>query len=294
MTALGAIAGADEETGWQAKLDVKLGYRGGDSYIRHLEHYGPLRIQRPFYPEGRDVCHVYLLHPPGGMVSGDALAMSVSLERGAKSLVTTPSAGKIYLGNDSAQEQSQHVKLSLDAGSELEWLPQETIVFNGARGRLYTEVDLEADSRLALWDMVCLGRPASSERFEQGYLQQKLLIRREQKVIYRERNDFVGGSDLLQQPWGMAGQAVTGTLILTCKLDAEQLDRFRQQLSEQPFLQTYDGQGLFALSQVGELLVARYLGPSAAQGKAGFEWLWSQLRIMVTNRLALRPRIWNT
>ena len=63
--------------------------------LRERTHEGPLYVQRPFYPEG-GVCHVYILHPPAGMVGGDILETDVEVAAGASALITTPASAKIY------------------------------------------------------------------------------------------------------------------------------------------------------------------------------------------------------
>lgn len=279
----------DSTPGWRARLDVTLTKRQQTTLIQRLEHEGPLRVQRPFYPEGKETCHVYLLHPPGGMVSGDALNVSVSLENGAHALFTTPSAGKIYRGNSSINKQQQSVQLRLQENSVLEWLPQETIIFSGARGELATCVELQDNnSQVLLWDVVCLGRPASGENFEQGYLVQKLLLRRQGQTLYRERNVFAAAHSLLQASWGLAAQPVAGTMLATCQFDEVSLQHLRQQVDD------VMEDGLLALTQLPELLLARYVGASTEECRRGFEQVRQFARPRLCNKPALRPRIWNT
>ena len=81
--------------GWQAGL--RLGFRAGPrrTLLADRQRYGPLAVQAAFYPEGV-ICHVYLLHPPGGVVGGDRLDMEVTLGKGASTLLTTPGATKFY------------------------------------------------------------------------------------------------------------------------------------------------------------------------------------------------------
>ncbi|HEY3488167.1 MAG TPA: urease accessory protein UreD, partial [Gammaproteobacteria bacterium] len=112
---------------WQARLELGFERRDGKTVVAHRRHNGPLTIQKPFYPERSEICHVYLLHPPGGVAGGDALELEVAVSTGAHALITTPAAGKFYRCNDRTASLRQN--LSVQAGSTLEWLPQETIVF---------------------------------------------------------------------------------------------------------------------------------------------------------------------
>lgn len=98
------------------------------------KHHGPLRVQRPFYPEGRHgCCHVYLLHPPGGLVSGDELRIEASVGEGAHALLTTPAAAKLYKADSHGVAWGQHTRLQVAQNGILEYLPQETLAFDGSR-----------------------------------------------------------------------------------------------------------------------------------------------------------------
>ena len=81
--------------GWQGSLALR--YRSEDGRTRvHDRHDGPLRVLKSLHPEGDRVCHSVLVHPPGGIVGGDTLAIELALEAGAHALVTTPGATRFY------------------------------------------------------------------------------------------------------------------------------------------------------------------------------------------------------
>jgi urease accessory protein len=126
-----SLAGASAP-GWLAELDLGFAPRGSRTVLARRRHRGPLAVQRPFHPEG-DVCHVYLLHPPGGVVAGDRLAIRVAADPGAEALLTTPAAGKFYRSEGPVARQT--VALEIGEGASLEWLPQETILYPGRAGR---------------------------------------------------------------------------------------------------------------------------------------------------------------
>lgn len=272
---------------WQAALELQFGSSPARTKLVRAKHHGPLRVQRPFYPEG-DCCHLYVLHPPGGIAPGDSLQIDIALDSRSHALLATPSAGKVYTSDAQRSKQRQSVHAVVQSESCMEWLPQETIVFSGANVQLQTRFDLCGDAKLAGWDMICLGRRAHGEQFLQGDCVQLIEINRDGKPLMRERMHWQGDSEILRAPWGMAGQVVSGTLFATVDASRQQLDDWRAGL---------DSLGLpgeWGISQKPGMLLARFLGQSAAQGRRGFEYLWTCLRPLLNNRVACPPRIWNT
>ncbi|CAA0103115.1 Urease accessory protein UreD [Zhongshania aliphaticivorans] len=277
---------------WSAS--IALGFRAGvnrTDLARSL-HKGPLRVQRPFYPEG-DCCHVYLLHPPGGMVAGDVLEVDLALDGGAQALLTTPSAGKVYRSDLVKTVQAQAVTAQLADGACLEWLPQETIIFEGAEAELCNQFFLQGDAKLCAWDIVVLGRRASGENFKHGRCTQKIEISRNDKLVFKERTEWLGGSRMLDAPWGMNGMSVSGTLVMTLQCDQQLLDDLREGLADLASDKAWQP-AEWGISQKREIFLARYLGNSPEQCRKGFVWLWSQLRPVFNARPACAPRIWNT
>jgi urease accessory protein len=81
--------------GWQASLALQFCHTPEKTLLHSAHHVGPLTVQRPFYPEG-ETCHLYLLHPPGGIVGGDSLDITVRLDAKSHTLITMPGASKFY------------------------------------------------------------------------------------------------------------------------------------------------------------------------------------------------------
>ena len=104
---------------WSAELELAYA-RDKDRTIPVLRrHLGPLRIQKGLLPEGREVWHQIIVHPPGGIAGGDQLSLSLNLEKQARVLVTTPGAGKWYRA--ATQLALQKTRLRVAAGATLEW-----------------------------------------------------------------------------------------------------------------------------------------------------------------------------
>lgn len=270
------------KSSWQAQLDLEFTKRDRRTVISHCLHKGPLTIQRPFYPED-DVCHTYLLHPPGGVVGGDQLTLNVNVKSHAHALITTPAATKFYRSNGDVawQRQVMHV-----AGSAiLEWLPQETIVFNAAKLNILTQVNLDEGARFAGWEILCLGRPASGETFERGECRQRLEIFREGDPVVMERTNLVGGSEIQKAKWGLADFPVTATMLVT-DIDKEVLDKVREISTDERIR--------FSATLIKDILVCRYLGYQGIEARECFTAVWEVLRKIWIDKSPCQPRIWHT
>ncbi len=253
--------------------------------LAQRRHEGPLQVQRPFYPPGDRACHVYILHPPGGVVGGDSLAIRAQVGHGAHALLTTPAAGKLYRSGGANAQLSQ--ELSVADGAWLEWLPQETIAFDGARASSTTRVELSGTAGFIGWEILCLGRLASGENYARGTFTQRFEIRRDGAPLWWERNALTGGAHALHAPWGLAGKSVIATLVAVGRPPAA-LAGLRALLHAERL------GGEFSVSQLRELLVCRYLGDSAEQARAGFTDVWRLLRPALWGIEATPPRIWST
>lgn len=267
---------------WQALLELELRRIGERTRLLPRRRLGPLSVQRPFYPEG-DCCHVYLLHPPGGVVGGDALDLRVDLGSGARGLLTAPGAARFYLSAGATATVEQQFRIA--AGAGLEFLPQENIYFPGALVDARTTIDCDAGARVLLWEKHCFGRPANDESFARGRLRSRIELRSGGELVYTELQR-VDAAELVRAS-GFRGQPVSGTL-LACGHDfTDDAVAALQRLT--PDL------GIAGVTRVREdLLIARYLGPGTRDLDDYFVRLWARIRPLLLQRDALRPRIWNT
>ncbi len=273
--------------GWEARLELGFQRRGRRTVVARRRHHGPLVIQRPFYPEDDGSAHVYLLHPPGGVVGGDRLSLSVNLEDGASALLTTPAATKFYRCEGTTRASlDQHLVLA--PGSALEWLPQENILFRGARARIRTRVTLGGDARFMGWEIVSLGRPACEERFDAGACDQRLEIWHDGQPLYLERGRYADGGPAITAPWGLGERPLSATLVAWRAVTPAPLEAARAALGS-----PVPGEHLGA-SCLDGLVVCRYLGRSAARARAALERAWHALRPALLVKAASPPRIWST
>lgn len=278
-----------DNDGWQAALRLGFARTEQRTLLVQRQHVGPLQVQRPFYPEADGTCHIYLLHPPGGIVGGDQLSLNACLDKTTRVLLTTPAASKFYRSNGRIARQQQTLTLAEDA--LLEWLPQETIIYNGAQVINTTRVELSASSRFIGWEILCLGRPAASERFSEGQYWQRIELLRDGLPLFLEHNRYDNHSEVLNAVWGLQQQAVTATLLCTMQ-PSEQSQHLLESIRRQVVIDRRCE--LFSVSQLAEVLLCRYIGASSARAKALFTQIWSQIRLAEFAKPGCPPRIWNT
>jgi urease accessory protein len=270
---------------WKASLRLGFTARAWGTELADREHEGPLRVQKPFYPEGREVCHVYVLHPPGGLVQGDALRISVTVQENAHALLTTPAAGKVYRSNDGRAEQS--VVATVQAQGVLEWFPQETIIFSGAKAALKTRINLSSSSKSLAWEIICLGRPAAGETFDAGSCWFQFELFKEGLPLFVERNHFEGGSDSLSAAWGLGGLAAMGTFVVH-PANVESLELARSLCHD-------DEHGaICTVTLVQDTLICRSFAADAGLVRDRFVRVWQAIRPLCLGRPGHAPRIWAT
>ena len=276
---------------WQAYLQLELTKNDGGTRLTRNRHQGPLYVQKPFYPEGEDCAHVYLLHPPGGLVSGDRLELAIKVAEGANTLVTTPGAARLYKARPDLSLQQQQTHLQLQQNSVLEWFPMEVIVYPGASAQMQTSIDLGADSRFMGWEINCFGLPASNESFSTGSFYQTYRIEQSglpvfiDKIQFNAENQrfYTGAAGLQSQPvsgFFIAGPFLGSTVTLIAALRQE--------------IEFIGLKANLAVSQIKDFLIIRYLGMSAFGCRQGFVNLWKLLRPALIGRQACEPRIWLT
>lgn len=270
--------------GWHARLELDYVRRDQATVLASRRHSGPLLVQKPFYPEGEAVCQSILVHPPGGIAGGDALELNCRVGADARVQLTTPGAGKWYRSEGS--ESAQRLRFEVGSRAVCEWLPQETILFDGARATMETEIDIAAGGRFLGWEVLCFGRTAAGERFRSGQLRMRSRVVVDGRVAWLERGTIAGGAPLLDAAPGLGARAVSGVLLAAgAEADAELIAAMRR---VQPRA------GDCGVTRLPGLVVARYLGPAAEVARDYFTRLWSLLRPAFTGREAVPPRIWNT
>jgi urease accessory protein len=202
------IPGRDE---WWADLVLRFARREGRTVLVERRQKGPLTVQKALYPEGPDICHAVIIHPPGGIAGGDKLSIGIELEKNSCAVITTPAATKWYKG--AGRSSRQEVVIRLGESSALDWLPQENLYFNAARAQSVFKLEVAATASAIGWDMALLGRQASGEKWEAGYIHSSTeILRSDGTPLWIEQAFLEGIDPLLESPQGLAGYKALGTL----------------------------------------------------------------------------------
>jgi urease accessory protein len=287
------------ENRWFASLELCFDRADYGTRLNSVKRIGPLSVQKAFYPEGRDCAHLYLLHPPAGIVSGDELHVSIDVKQNAHTLVTTPGANRFYRARTDLSigcpKQIQITQISLDDDATCEHFPLETIVYNRANGLNNVEVRLQEGSVYCGWDMTCLGLPSSSEDFTHGRFTQLNTLYRDDILIYHDKVLIEPHSNIQHHAAGLAGNTVFGTFLAYAseeKVNNEQRTQLIAQLRE--VVEQNAASSLISITAIRQLLVMRYLGQQAHQCKTLFIELWKLIRPVYIDKQGIQPRIWYT
>jgi urease accessory protein len=280
--------------GWSAALELEFEADRGATRLARRAHRGPFVVQRPFFPEGKEVCHVYLLHPPGGLVGGDELRLDLRVGASARALVTTPAAGKAYRTKGPTARQSH--ALVVEEGGSLEWLPQEMIIYDGASVELETRVDLAPGARFFAAETLCFGLPARGEPFARGSCRQSFDLRRDGAPIFIERGRFDGGAPAAAAPWGLGGATVLSLVMASPAPGPAVIDELRALAAAATADAAAPAVDRAAVTVLGgnEVLVVRHLGGLAERARAFVHAVWRIVRPELLGRAAVAPRIWST
>jgi len=273
---------------WRGSLAIDYRLRDGRT-IAHDRHDGPLRVLRTLHPEG-GVCHSVLVHPPGGVVGGDELAIELTLGEGAHALVTTPGATRFYRSAEATATQT--LRVVAGAASRLEWLPLETIAYSGCLATNALRFELAPGAEMIGWDVTALGLPESERPFDAGRFTQSI----ELPGRWLERGSIAAGDDrLLDSPLGWAGRRVLATMWFASgdSLDPARsdalLDAARSAAATHPLAATAG-----ATSPQRGVIVVRALAERVEPAMELLQRIWRAWRPLAWGLAATAPRVWST
>ena len=273
---------------WRADLKLDYTLESQRTVARYL-HQGPLRILQSLYPEGDQICHNVLVHPPGGLVGGDTLDIQVNVAEGAHALVSTPSATRFY--KSGGQAALQQVTATLAPGARLEWLPLEAIAYNDCEATNRAIFNLAPTSELMAWDVTALGLPSSDMAFTKGHFQQHLEI----PGVWLERGNLRGDDTRwLNSPLGLAGQKCLASLVFASgnniepQRAAQALEAAREVLEAHP-LRLQAG----VTCAHPQVIVFRVMSPLVEPSMDLLKKVWAVWRHTLWALPSTPPRIWS-
>lgn len=265
---------------------ARIGYArdGGASRLTTLEQRSPLRVLFP-RPAAGDPPTAALVTTSGGLVGGDRLDVAVSAGENASVLAIGQAAEKVYrsLGSDCLID----VSLGVADGGWLEWLPQETILFEGARLRRSTALDVAAGGRALTGEMLVFGRVARGERMTRGLVRDAWRVRIDGRLAWADALHMDGDAvaRCLDAPAGFAGARAYATALYVGPDARDYLDLARDLVSREGVRS--------GVTLCGPVLVARWLGADPAAVRSGFDTFWTGFRAAVNGLPARLPRLWH-
>jgi urease accessory protein len=283
---------------WLANLALNFNYTALGTQLSKTRRNGPLTVQKAFYPEGRDCAHIYLLHPPAGIVSGDQLHVEINIDDHAHTLVTTPGANRFYRARTDANigisKQVQITTLNVKNHAKCENFPQETIVYNAADGFNTVDIYLTEQSVYLGWDISCMGLPSSDQLFTQGQYSQLNRVFVEGTLQYHDRIAITAKNNLLHHPAGLAGNSVFATFLVYAPQQLNKSQRKKLIEAMRDIIENNQAKKYISITDIDGLVVIRYLGHHAEQCKNFFLLLWQVIRPLTVKKKATQPRIWYT
>ena len=281
---------------WQAEAQLHFRCQHG-----RTSHQGgataPLKLQRAFQ-QSSGHCELPLLHTAGGLVGGDQLKVSAALGPGSRALITSVAAQKVY-GSVGRMRQrpegswaSQELRFQLGGGSDLEWLPQELVLYADALYSQRLDVELAADASFLAAEIVRLGRTAAGEQLAAGQWRSTLSLRRHTPSGPRwELVDRLAlDGECLEAEHGLANQPVFGSLVwaapepLGAGAMAALLEHCRAQRAGL--------EGDMACGALEQGLIARYRGASSQAARYWFSRIWRLTRAQRGLAAPELPRVW--
>lgn len=179
--ALAAFAASMAPVRANGVVSLRFSHRAGNSVLADLGEGGGYRVKFPYPEHG---CEAVIINTGGGMAGGDCLNCAIDLTDDTQVAVSSQSAEKLYRGDGADTKIA--VQLRLGARSRLDWLPQETILFSGARLRRELTVEMNDTASLLLAESVVFGRIAMGEIMMKGFLRDRWRIRRAGQLIFAE------------------------------------------------------------------------------------------------------------
>ncbi|WP_320674131.1 urease accessory protein UreD [Prochlorococcus sp. MIT 1341] len=293
---------SQEDTAWHGMCDLNFLNRddskSSDPYTIHQGTYkAPFKLLRASQKaDGR--CELPILHTAGGLVGGDQLTLKVVANRRTRSLLTNVAAQKVYgsvgrlKDHPEGKWATQNCYFFLDEDSDLEWMPQEVIVFANGLFEQRMHVELSPSASFLGVEVVRLGRTSLGETLDSGCWRSGLEISRhfgqEKRWEFIDRLELSG--DALTAKHGMDSQPVLGSLVWAAptSLTQEKIDQLLEVCRKKGDVR----EGAMSLSSINHGISARYLGRSTQEARFSFFRIWMHIRKFRSLHSPESLRVW--
>ncbi|NBB14377.1 urease accessory protein UreD [Caulobacter sp. SLTY] len=261
---------AAQRAAGRARLAVQ---RDGEiSRLSRLYQEGAAKLRLPRSRSG--VVEAVMINSAGGMTGGDRFDWAVEARDGAHAVLTTQACERIYRA--SADVARVDVRLALGEVARIDWLPQETILFEGSALSRRIEADLAPGARLLACEAVILGRHAMGERFTRGLFQDRWRIRREGRLTFADDLTLAGDIPALTAPSALlAGAGAFATLLLVGGDAEARIDAVRAAIGDLGGASAFDGKLVARLAAPDGLSLRRALVPAIAALGAKPPTVWT-------------------
>jgi urease accessory protein len=215
----------------RGRLRVRIGRRGSDSVVSDLYQDGCLRVRFPRTPAGAPI-RVVLLNTAGGIVPGDRLEQVLNLEAGARASVVSVGAERFYRGRRCDAPAQVRTAITVGSGAALEWLPQESILFDAAALDRTLTIEMEENAHLLVVEALLFGRAAMGEVLHRLQVVDRLRICRAGRLVWQDAVRLSGDAEALMRHAAIAGGAgaMAGILLVAPQAQAP-LERLRKALA---------------------------------------------------------------
>jgi urease accessory protein len=278
--------------GWAAQLRLRFTHESGRTISRERSHSGPLRLLKVLYPEGDEIAHAIIVHPPAGIVAGDSLVIDCHVEAGAHAVMSTPGAQKWYRASAPHAGQPARAQTTLHVAPDavLEWLPTESMIYDGAQGEQAIDIGVETGGKLIAWEMQQWGRTLRGEAFTSGAFSQAIKVHHAGALVWSETLQIDGGGASLQSPTGFGGMPCVGTIIIVGLTDvAATLVALRAACEASELTNTCG-----ATSPFSGGIIVKAVASEMEPLRTLFVHLREVVRPFLCARDAVSPRVWAT
>lgn len=266
---------------WRAYLELEFKRSSqGITTLALNRHEGPLMVQKPFYPE--KACHIYMLHPPGGIASCDELNVKVNALKGTKVLITTPGATKYY--KTDSRRSSVRQDIYVDEDASVEFLPAQNIFYKGTRTKVCTSIYLTGNASFSFRDISKFGIKEEDFPFDNSSYLNVIRIIKDGKLVFKE-STLIDGNDDYSGIASMNSNPYVGTFICS-KVSESTMEGIEKILESENFTAS--------AGIINNFTVIRFLGAKNEPIENAIVQIWALTRKENVSLSPCYPRIWST